>query len=478
MWQRPVTDASLGAATARISVRLGSFSKRTKIGQKVSIFSGRGAKLTGSVEVLRLGKHDVKLTHQIFRYPAKFHPPVVRALLQRYTEEGQTVFDPFVGSGTSLVESSVLARPSIGMDIDPVAAEISFAKTRFYDMASVRSSAAAIGELIGERERPASEYSARMFKDISETAFKRTCKAEDLWVPQIPRLQHWFRRYVVVDLARILQVINSVSMDDRTRSLMRTAFAAIIRNSSNADPVPVSGLEYTSHMKRKDAAGRLINPFALMRASLKKCVEAAERYAEHIPKGATEPQVYLGDAMQAPRELGIRADVVLTSPPYHNAVDYYRRHQLEMFWLGHTEDQEDRLALLPKYIGRPSVAAKDPLLAVAWNPGGVVGAWEEKMRVESPSRAADFRHYVTAMSRVFDQMSDVLDVGCKAVFVVGHSRWKGQEIPTGDIFEEISRGSFSLVEKLSYPIVNRYMSYRRHNAADINEEYVLVMDRV
>src|SRR5437867_2851187 len=42
-----------------------------------------------------------------------------------------------------------------------------------------------------------------------------------------------------------------------------------------------------------------------------------------------------------------KVDAVITSPPYNIAVNYYRRHQLEMFWLGLTRTQADRLALLP-----------------------------------------------------------------------------------------------------------------------------------
>ncbi|MFJ8489430.1 TRM11 family SAM-dependent methyltransferase [Streptomyces sp. NPDC094038] len=428
------------------------------------------------VQALEVPKRELKLTHHIFRYPAKFHPPVVRALLEKYTHPGQTVLDPFVGSGTALVECSVMGRGSIGIDVDPVAVEVARAKTRNYDMQMVEKVFQSILSEVEPLERSADEYVARMFEDLSDAEYLEVKGDESLWIPEIPRLHHWFRRYVLIDLARILAVINSVEMDERVRALSRIAFAAIIRNASNADPVPVSGLEYTSHMKRKDEAGRLVNPFALLRASLKKCLAATAEYLGQLPIEAREPLVLHENAMEF--KVDQEVDIVLTSPPYHNAVDYYRRHQLEMFWLGHTSNQDDRLELLPRYIGRPHVAAKDPLLKRDWSPGEIVDSWEGKMRADSPSRAADFRHYVTAMSSVFERLSGTLATGSLALFVVGHSRWKGQEIPTGDIYEEISADSFSLREKLSYPIANRYMSYSRHNSASIDEEYVLVMRRL
>ena len=51
-----------------------------------------------------------RLTHYLFRYPAKFHPPVVAALFHRFTSPGDVVLDPFVGSGTALVEGTLLDR--------------------------------------------------------------------------------------------------------------------------------------------------------------------------------------------------------------------------------------------------------------------------------------------------------------------------------------------------------------------------------
>jgi 23S rRNA G2445 N2-methylase RlmL len=66
-----------------------------------------------------------RYTHYLFRYPAKFHPPVARALLERHTEPGACVLDCFCGSGTLLVEAAISGRSAIGSDIDPVAAFVS-----------------------------------------------------------------------------------------------------------------------------------------------------------------------------------------------------------------------------------------------------------------------------------------------------------------------------------------------------------------
>nr|MDQ4041145.1 site-specific DNA-methyltransferase [Actinomycetota bacterium] len=71
-----------------------------------------------------------RYTHYLFRYPAKFHPPVAQALLERYTEPGDCVLDCFCGSGTLLVEATVAGRSAVGSDVDPVAAFVSRVKAR------------------------------------------------------------------------------------------------------------------------------------------------------------------------------------------------------------------------------------------------------------------------------------------------------------------------------------------------------------
>jgi 23S rRNA G2445 N2-methylase RlmL len=80
----------------------------------------------------------VKLTHYLFRYPAKFHPPVAAALIERFTEPGDVILDPFVGSGTALIEGAFLDRACFGVDVDPVAVAVAHGKTRRYDVDEAR----------------------------------------------------------------------------------------------------------------------------------------------------------------------------------------------------------------------------------------------------------------------------------------------------------------------------------------------------
>jgi len=75
------------------------------------------------------------LTHWIYPYKGKFHPQMIRALLNIIElEEGDTVFDPFIGSGTTAVEAQLLGINCIGIDVSPLCVLQSKVKTESIDI--------------------------------------------------------------------------------------------------------------------------------------------------------------------------------------------------------------------------------------------------------------------------------------------------------------------------------------------------------
>jgi DNA methylase len=61
------------------------------------------------------------LTHDFYKYPARFSPVFVRSAIETFTEPGDLVLDPHVGGGTTLVEALAAGRESIGIDISSLA---------------------------------------------------------------------------------------------------------------------------------------------------------------------------------------------------------------------------------------------------------------------------------------------------------------------------------------------------------------------
>ncbi len=72
------------------------------------------------------------LTHEFYRYPARFSPVFAHAVIDAFTQEGQSVLDPFMGGGTTLVEACAMGRRAGGCDVSSLAAFLSRVKTTVY----------------------------------------------------------------------------------------------------------------------------------------------------------------------------------------------------------------------------------------------------------------------------------------------------------------------------------------------------------
>jgi hypothetical protein len=104
----------------------------------------------------------------------------------------------------------------------------------------------------------------------------------------------------------------------------------------------------------------------------------------------------------------------------------------------------------------------------------ITAKWFKRMSKISKARALELKHYAVAMGRVFEGAAARLRPRGTAVFVVGNSSWNGEQLPTSVLFAELASSYFEFEDHLKYPLANRYMSYHRHNGADISEEHILV----
>lgn len=65
-------------------------------------------------------------THDFYNYPARFSPLFVKEVIKAFTAPGDLILDPFMGGGTTLVESKMLGRNSIGFVRRPFKASYFF----------------------------------------------------------------------------------------------------------------------------------------------------------------------------------------------------------------------------------------------------------------------------------------------------------------------------------------------------------------
>lgn len=437
----------------------------------------RGATLASRSKVTRLAfsKEVDWLNHRAFRFPAKFHPPVARALIEKFSEKGELVLDPFCGSGTMLVESLVAGRHALGYDVDPLAVFVSQAKTRLYDLEELAKVVSLLSRCLVDLRHADIKLDGSLKEDLTDRIFKNRVAKIVCRVPNIPRIEHWFRRRVTLQLCKIRDLFDEHA-DPASATFLKLCFASIIRNSSNADPVPVSGLEVTSHMLAREQEGRAIDPYELAVAALTKNLKAASSFQKAVDTVTLRCQVATRDASEKWLANVPKADVVITSPPYLNAVDYYRRHTLEMYWLDLVASPDERLELLPRYIGRAN-PRKDQMPLGRSSTSAIENLWKKRLNKTAPDRARAVEHYAATMQTAIENQAQALKKGGHLVLVVGNNKIGGKPFPTAQLLRELSVAAFEPCPSYWYPIRNRYMSYKRHNGADISTERVIVLKR-
>lgn len=69
------------------------------------------------------------LTHQFYKYPARFSPKFAAAAIEEFSSPGQLVLDPYMGGGTTVVEALAAGRCVVGCDLNSLAVFVAKAKT-------------------------------------------------------------------------------------------------------------------------------------------------------------------------------------------------------------------------------------------------------------------------------------------------------------------------------------------------------------
>lgn len=247
-------------------------------------------------------------------HPARFASQLAAALIGLLSKPGDLVLDPFVGSGTTLVEAQRLGRRSIGLDLNPIACLAARAKTL-----SVRA------------ERV--EAITHQIKEESTTHLARLTRAtrSQSLVPETVQAK-WYTRRVREDLGVLWGLIQSYR--GTKKILAQAAFSAIL--------LPVCretrhwGYVCDNSTPKGDHERDIREEFARIVDRL--CRGYRERDKDRIVRfGETgeieEAEVICGDVREVLAQIHpASVDLVVTSPPYFGVSDYMKSQRLSMEW--------------------------------------------------------------------------------------------------------------------------------------------------
>lgn len=464
-----------------VTVALGDRAIKAKAVQSLPSTPRRGS----TYILLNDKRRGTRSMHNLVRFPAKLHTPLVAWAITRYTRPGDIVLDPFCGCGTVVLEATLRGRQAVGFDVDPYSALIARAKASPPAPRAFQKAAQALETSLRAVRRHDGFYDRLAKSDISESYFRQQLRSLDEL--GLPRADHWFKRYVLLDLLRIRRRLTRRRDDPRVTRFLTTSFASILRLCSNADPDTLSGLEVTSRMRDWMERGRYINPIDMFLERLKRNSDPIladywtryRRVRQHY-----RPTVRKCSALDGRSYRGTRGKVsaIITSPPYCSAVEYYRRHLLEHYWLRFIRNEHQGAHLRRRYIGRRSYVygEADPLLREL----PAVVARKLKRYLNGAGAAQDQRldgqrlraivKYFLEMHSWFRLASNQLKAGGHLVLVVGDSTVQGRPVHTSKLLAELAPADLHLQRRFSYLLRNRSMQYSRWNQADVAMEHVLV----
>ena len=356
--------------------------------------------------------------HGIHPYPAKFIPQIPRSLINLFPPApGTAVLDPFCGSGTTLVEATAAGYDAVGIDLSPIACLIAKVKTT------------GLGPVGTEVVSSIVQHAQSVYR---EGVFE---------LPDIPRVDHWFKQGVQAAISSLLVAVDAVG-DEDVRDALRVALSSIIVRVSNQD----SDTRYAAVEKDIEAT-EVFRIFAIRASDVISSLQSCPEDLFGHPRGDTT--ILRSDVLKVrPDQVAGPVGLVVTSPPYPNAYEYWLYHKYRMYWLG-----MDPIAVREKEIGaRPHF-----------------------FRTRDPHTA---EHFLEQMAGVFALLEQVVIEGGHACFLIGRSVIRGETVDNLKLLiEAAEQHGFAIAETIERTIPKTRKAFNLSHAS-IAREHIAVFRRL
>jgi len=394
----------------------------------------------------RLSNNTTDFTHGLHRFAAKFIPQIPRWAIDQFAAPGACVLDPFMGSGTTLVEGLLTGVRAIGIDIDPLARLIAHAKT------DVPSSARVV------------ELGAQI-----RTQWKSHAGPLIPPMPDIENFGHWYSNDAWGKLQSLFACIQNLECSNTERTFLLAVFSSILRWVSNADDQ--SQKTYVSGTNRKTPPE--------VGETFWHSYDRALRGLKDLERARSPYGTVMIPVNQDARDLGLPShsvDLIVTSPPYLDSVDYMYNFMLEYFWLGPILGVPNRHTfnkLRRHYIGAKIPEQKSETMSPAL-------ADLLDLSQISKTRARAVTDYYLGMSQHFAEAARCLREDGRYVLAIGNSQTRTTILPVHDGLLRLAASSGLELEKaFAYRVRRHYMKFPRAGRGGIILiDWIIVLRKV
>lgn len=367
----------------------------------------------------------------IHPFPARMAPGIALDALG-HSGRPLKILDPMAGSGTVIAVARAKGHKAYGADIDPLAVLMARVWTRSIEKDRVLSKAEEV--LYRARKLFAQLPVSGAYPPGSNETTRKF-------------IRYWFDPHSRRQLAALASAIGRVR-DKHLREVLWCAYSRLIITKSSGASLAMDLSHSRPHRKYDRAPSK---PFAHFRASVDTVVKNCPQRGRSGLGPA--PDVRIGDARALTHKSG-SIDLVLTSPPYLNAIDYMRCSKFSLVWMGYSIDR--LRALRGESVGAET-GLEDASLSV-WV--GMVIAQVGLTPALSHRDLALLHRYVWDMNLAIQETARVLRPGGRAVYVVGDSTCKGTFISNSRIVSTLaSLHGLAAISRVSraLPANRRYM---------------------
>lgn len=369
-------------------------------------------------------EEDTRLPgHDIHPYPAKFIPQLPRGLISRLCGRGETVLDPFGGSGTTALEAVRLGRKAISIDANPLSALIGRVKT---------------ARLEYETRKELNVHHAALLTHLEsgDLAPSTLIKRHSSHAPKIFNQQKWFADTAYSELclikSRIDELESVIGKDIALVALSRIVIKASFQDSET---------RYKS-VPREVPVGETLRRYLREFQTVVKSVEKNEAVTRYGVSQFLCDDIRLIGKEKLPDGV---ADLIVTSPPYGNATDYHLYHRFRLLWLGF-----------------------DPV---------ALGHIEIGSHLKHQRESSGFESYLADMEASLVTMHRALKPGRYAALVIGDSVYKGETYdPAEALYERADSLGFqacTIVDRAIHAVKRSFS----HAGRRATSEHILVLRR-
>ena len=379
---------------------------------------------------------STKYTHGLYSYPAKFIPQIVDWGI-RYSgiRKGQKILDPFCGSGTTLLEAKINGIDSFGIDMNPLARLVSKVKCTPLFQENLELLWQCNDKLL---EKINSDTQKILFENQKDVNLHSNWK-------------FWFDKDIMADLIKIKRNIRNFDSNFDNKVLENLinfyliVLAATVKRVSYQDEQQIKVKK--DQKKVTDGVPKPIDVFTQL---LKKKSEQITKLNDATLKYPhTNVKIIGNDARDISSKTN-SIDLVITSPPYINAIDYPFAHKQELFILDLIRPEEYRphsrnyvgvseRVLLKKMYENMQLTKFTPVDKL------IKDIHSDGKDVDT-NRAFILYQYFTSMEKIMLQINRVLKKSHYFIMFVGSNTIRNRYVPTHKLLMQMGK------EKLGFSV--------------------------